>query len=124
MSTTTSRGCNSSSIVGLIVLLLVSGAWAAPPKKGTGTTPPMKIYPCAGQLTRAADLIITMEAGKAFYTATDNDAPVTTPPLLGSERPQPTSQRCRPTDARPRPGQIRERGIQYASTSAGCTNAD
>ena len=82
MSTTARRGCLSSSIVGLIVLLMASGAWAAPPKKGTGTTPPMKIYPCAGQLTRTPDLVITMEAGKAFYTATDNDAPVTTPPLV------------------------------------------
>jgi hypothetical protein len=64
-----------------IAALLVSTA-AAEPKKGSGsgTKPTPKIYACGGQLTRAADKIITMEAGKAFYKSTVDDAPVTTPP--------------------------------------------
>ena len=40
-----------------------------------GTMPVKKIYRCAGQLTRAADAVITMQAGKAFYKATDSTAP-------------------------------------------------
>ncbi|HZA94951.1 MAG TPA: hypothetical protein VE421_02360 [Burkholderiaceae bacterium] len=56
---------------------------AQAPKQSGGagqTKPTPKVYACGGQLTRTADKIITMEAGKAFYKSTVDDAPVTTAP--------------------------------------------
>jgi hypothetical protein len=66
-----------------IATFLVSTA-AAEPKKGSGgsgTKPTPKIYACGGQLTRAADRIITMQSNTAFYKSTVDDAPVTTQPV-------------------------------------------
>lgn len=65
------------------IAMLIAPSVDAEPQKQSGssqTKPTPKVYPCGGQLTRAADKIITMEAGKAFYKSTVDDAPVTTAP--------------------------------------------
>ena len=55
---------------------------AAAPPQGGGTKPAPKVYSCAGQLTRTADLVITMQAGKAFYKEAVSARPTTTQPLV------------------------------------------
>jgi len=75
------------SVISLLMagigMLAMSAADAQAPRQlggGSQTKPTPKVYACGGQLTRAADKIITMESGKAFYKSTVDDAPVTTPP--------------------------------------------
>jgi len=72
-------------VAGLTACMLsISGAQAAPNKTGTGTHPAPKVYLCAGQLTRPADVVITMTANDAFYKQTTGAAPVTTLPVIDS----------------------------------------
>ena len=82
-------GLGLRTAVTLSVLIFVAGnAQSAPAASPNGGTMPVKkIYRCAGQLTRAADAVITMQAGKAFYKATDSTAPVTTAPVFESGAP-------------------------------------
>ena len=87
---------NRARFVGTLLIASVAGILVMPaadaqaPRQSSGsnqgTKPTPKVYSCGGQLTRPADEIITMEAGKAFYKSTVNDTPVTTPPTgdLGS----------------------------------------
>jgi hypothetical protein len=67
---------------GIAVMACGMSTAGAEPPKGGGTTPPMKIYACAGQLTRTPDATITMKAGKAFYEDTVRGQPVTTQPVV------------------------------------------
>ena len=80
----TALGLGLRTAVVLSVLILVAGnAQSAPATSSNGgTTPVKKIYRCAGQLTRAAEVVITMQAGKAFYQATDSTV---LPPATGMD---------------------------------------
>jgi len=69
-------------LLAALPMVVAIGATAAPPNTAPGTHPVPKIYPCAGQLTRAPDKIISMGPNKTFYLVNDNVAPVTTPPLM------------------------------------------
>lgn len=71
-----------SLVLSATTLLFSIAATAAPASNKPGTHPTPKLYPCAGQLTRAPDLVITMEANKTFYMVTDSAAPVTTQPVM------------------------------------------
>ncbi len=81
---------NRARFVGTLLIASVAGMLVMPaadaqaPKQSSvnnqGTKPTPKVYACGGQLTRTADKIITMEAGKAFYKSTVDNAPVTTAP--------------------------------------------
>ena len=71
-----------SQVIVMTVLLLSIDAMAAPAKSKPGTQPVAKLYQCAGQLTRPADHVITMEANKTFYKYTDSAAPVITQPVM------------------------------------------
>lgn len=66
----------------VVLVLMTVGSAGAVTKKGDDVKPVMKIYRCAGQLTRNPDLVITMKAGKAEYEETLNAAPVTTLPVV------------------------------------------
>jgi hypothetical protein len=69
----------------IAALLLATGhVGAAPTKQGQSTSKTPKVWRCAGQTDRPADLVITMEPGKAFYKYTVTAAPVTTPPKFES----------------------------------------
>ena len=71
-----------SVVTSITALVLSTGATAAPADKKGSTHPIPKMYQCAGQLTRPADHVITMEANKSFYKYTDSAAPVTTDPVM------------------------------------------
>ena len=76
----TARFVGVSLLLAGIAMLVVPLASAQAPKQSGGagqTKPTPKVYACGGQLTAAADKIITMEAGKAFYRCTVDDAPST-----------------------------------------------
>lgn len=87
----------------------------APGDSKPGTQPVPKLYQCAGQLTRPADFIITMEANKAFYQYTDSAAPVTTPPLMDPGYPI-TAAAAKAKECKRRVVEIRV----PSSTSSGC----
>jgi hypothetical protein len=72
----------SATLLAMATLLVSMGATAAPASSKPGTHPTPKLYQCAGQLTRPADHIITMEANKTFYKVTDSTAPVITQPQM------------------------------------------
>jgi hypothetical protein len=76
-----------SMVTGLTALTLSSGPQAAPPSNNPGDHPLPKIYPCAGQLTRPADVTITMVANKTFYKITTSAPIVATLPVFDSGYP-------------------------------------
>ena len=82
MATAARFTCIALLTASMVVLGMSSADAQAPKPSGSGgqTKPTPKVYPCGGQLTRTADKIITMEADKAFYKSTVDDAPVTTAP--------------------------------------------
>ena len=71
-----------AAVAAMTALMVSFGGAAAPADPKQSTHPIPKLYPCAGQLTRTADLVITMEANKTFYMVTDTATPVTTDPLM------------------------------------------
>src|SRR5512144_360856 len=100
-------------------LILWGGASAAPNTGTTGTTthPVPKLYQCAGQLTRAADQIITMGPNKTFYLVTDSAAPVTTDPVMDPGYPI-TAAAAKTKTCKRRVVEIRV----PSNTSSGCAN--
>jgi hypothetical protein len=67
------------SFCGALFLTLCGLAVHAQPGGGDlGSTPPINTNPCLGQLTRTADVVITMQANKREYLAESNDTPFTT----------------------------------------------
>jgi hypothetical protein len=101
----------------MIVLVFSTGGAAAPSDPKQGTHPIPKLYQCAGQLTRAPDLIITMEANKAFYMVTDSAAPVTTQPVMDPGYPI-TATAAKSKTCKRRVVEIRV----PSNTSSGCAN--
>jgi len=104
-------------LLAALPMVVAIGATAAPPNTAPGTHPVPKIYPCAGQLTRAPDKIISMGPNKTFYLVNDNVAPVTTPPLMDPGYPI--------TQAAAKAKECKRRAIDIqvpSNTSSGCTN--
>ena len=104
-------------VVAITTLLSSVDATAAPASNKPGTQPVKKLYQCAGQLTRAPDQVITMEANKDSYLVTDSATPVTTQPQMDPGYP------ITATAAKAKQCKRRVVEIRVPSTaSSGCAN--
>ena len=106
-----------SRLLAVLPMVVTMGATAAPPSTKPGTHPTPKIYPCAGQLTRAPDKVIAMGPNKTFYLVNDSAAPVTTPPEMDPGYPI--------TQAAAKAKECKRRVVDIqvpSNTSSGCAN--